>query len=144
MKGPLDGIRVIDFTMRRFGTFSTIMPADTWAEVVKVESLGPGKAKYPQTPVGYSDTPLPTRKSTPQHGEDTESILIDLLGYTWDDIASLQHDGVILQKLLRSQRSGGLGHRLSGKQDFAGILDGLHQRRRVNADEHYAHQQHAQ
>ena len=55
-----------------------------------------GKVKYLQTPVGYSDTPLFTRKSAPQHGEDTENILIDLLGYTWDDIASLQDDRVIL------------------------------------------------
>ncbi|MCH8826056.1 MAG: CoA transferase [Chloroflexi bacterium] len=55
-----------------------------------------GKVKYLQTPVGYSDTPLFTRKSAPQHGEDTENILIDLLGYTWDDIASLQDDSVIL------------------------------------------------
>ncbi|MCI0868679.1 MAG: CoA transferase [Chloroflexi bacterium] len=55
-----------------------------------------GKVKYLQTPVGYSDTPLFTRKSAPQHGEDTENILIDLLGYTWDDIASLQDAGVIL------------------------------------------------
>jgi crotonobetainyl-CoA:carnitine CoA-transferase CaiB-like acyl-CoA transferase len=55
-----------------------------------------GKVKYLQTPVGYSDTPLSTRKSAPQHGEDTENILIDMLGYTWDDIASLQDEGVIL------------------------------------------------
>ena len=32
----------------------------------------------------------------PAHGEDTESILIDDLGYTWDDISALQEEGAIL------------------------------------------------
>ena len=29
-------------------------------------------------------------------GEDTENVLIDLLDYTWDDIATLQEEQVIL------------------------------------------------
>ena len=40
--------------------------------------------------------PPSTRKMAPAHGEDTERLLIELLDYTWDDIASLQEDGVIL------------------------------------------------
>ena len=36
------------------------------------------------------------QKDGPAHGEDTERLLIELLDYTWDDIASLQEDGVIL------------------------------------------------
>jgi crotonobetainyl-CoA:carnitine CoA-transferase CaiB-like acyl-CoA transferase len=55
-----------------------------------------GKVKYLQTPVGYSEMPLSTRKPAPQHGENTEEVLIDLLEYTWDDIATLQDEGVIL------------------------------------------------
>ncbi len=55
-----------------------------------------GDTKWLQTPVTYSKTPLSTRKMAPAHGEDTEQLLIELLDYTWDDIASLQEDGVIL------------------------------------------------
>jgi crotonobetainyl-CoA:carnitine CoA-transferase CaiB-like acyl-CoA transferase len=32
----------------------------------------------------------------PMHGEDTESILIDLLDYSWDDIVVLKDEGAIL------------------------------------------------
>ncbi len=55
-----------------------------------------GPTKWLQTPVTYSKTPLSTRKMAPAHGENTEEILIDMLGYTWDDIAELQGDGVVL------------------------------------------------
>ena len=55
-----------------------------------------GAIKYLQTPVGYSETPVITRRSAPILGENTEEILIETLGYTWDDIASMHDDGVIL------------------------------------------------
>ena len=55
-----------------------------------------GPTKWLQTPLGYSKTPLSTRKMAPVHGENTEEILIETLGYTWDDIATMQSEGVIL------------------------------------------------
>ena len=55
-----------------------------------------GPTKWLQTPLGYSKTPLSTRKMAPVHGENTEEILIETLGYSWDDIATLQSEGVIL------------------------------------------------
>ncbi|MCI0796924.1 MAG: CoA transferase [Chloroflexi bacterium] len=55
-----------------------------------------GPTKWHQTPVGFSETPVSTRRMAPMHGEETETILIDLLGYTWDDIEVLKDDGVIL------------------------------------------------
>ena len=55
-----------------------------------------GPSKWPQTPLTYSKTPLSTRKMAPALGENTEEILLDLLGYSWDDIVSLKDDHVIL------------------------------------------------
>ena len=55
-----------------------------------------GPTKWVQTPVGYSRNPVSTRKMAPAHGEDTESLLIELLDYSWDDIATLQEANVIL------------------------------------------------
>ena len=55
-----------------------------------------GPSKWLQTPLGYNKTPFSTRKMAPAHGENTEEILIETFGYTWDDIATLQNEGVIL------------------------------------------------
>ena len=38
LRGPLDGLRVIDWTMSQFGSVSTMMLADTGTEVIQVES----------------------------------------------------------------------------------------------------------
>ncbi|MCH7606633.1 MAG: CoA transferase [Chloroflexi bacterium] len=55
-----------------------------------------GPSKWLQTPLGYSKTPLSTRKAAPAHGENTEELLIETLGYTWDDVTTLHDEGVIL------------------------------------------------
>ncbi len=55
-----------------------------------------GPTKWLQTPVTYSDTPVSTRKTAPELGENTEEVLLDVLGYSWEDIGKLQADGVIL------------------------------------------------
>ena len=55
-----------------------------------------GPSNWAQTPVKYSRTPLSTRKMAPALGENTEEVLLELLGYTWDDIATFQDKGVIL------------------------------------------------
>jgi len=64
--------------------------------IVDFEHPALGHTKWLQTPVTYSRTPLSTRKMAPTLGQDTEEILIDLLGYTWEDIESLNTAGVIL------------------------------------------------
>ena len=55
-----------------------------------------GPTKWLQTPLGYNKTPLSTRKMAPAHGENTEEVLMEALGYTWDDIGALQEAGAIL------------------------------------------------
>ena len=54
-----------------------------------------GPSKWLQTPVGYSTTSISSIKSAPGHGENTEEILMDSLGCSWDDIRVLQEEGVI-------------------------------------------------
>ncbi len=56
--------------------------------------LGPVKmTNHPNT---YSETPAGIWREAPELGQHTEEILIDELGYTWDDITRLQEKGVIL------------------------------------------------
>lgn len=47
-------------------------------------------------PAQFSRTPGKIRLPDPQLGEHTEEILIDTLGYSWDDIAALKAENVIL------------------------------------------------
>ena len=42
-----------------------------------------------------SKTPGNARGRAPELGENTELILTELLGYSWDDIARLRDSGVI-------------------------------------------------
>ena len=44
----------------------------------------------------YSETPAGIWKEAPEVGQDTEQILIENLGYDWDDISRLQDAGAIL------------------------------------------------
>ena len=47
-------------------------------------------------PVAISETATSIRRGAPELGQDTEGILIDELGYDWDDIGKLQEAGAIL------------------------------------------------
>jgi len=56
-------------------------------------ALGP--IKVLGIPVGLSKTPGSVRIPAPELGQHTEEILIDLLGYTWDEIAALKDEEII-------------------------------------------------
>ena len=64
--------------------------------IVQYDHPAIGLSNWLQTPVNYSKTPLSTRKMAPALGENTEETLVDLLGYTWDDIVALKDKNVIL------------------------------------------------
>ncbi len=55
-----------------------------------------GDVKMCNFPVTFSETPAGVWKEAPELGQDTESILIDELGYDWSDIQRFQEAGSIL------------------------------------------------
>jgi crotonobetainyl-CoA:carnitine CoA-transferase CaiB-like acyl-CoA transferase len=55
-----------------------------------------GSVKMCNFPVGFSETPAGVWKEAPELGQDTETVLIDELGYDWDDIRRVQEAGAIL------------------------------------------------
>jgi len=54
-----------------------------------------GPIKVVGQPVTFSKTPGSVRAPAPEFGEHTEQILIDFLGYTWEDVAQLKEEEVI-------------------------------------------------
>jgi crotonobetainyl-CoA:carnitine CoA-transferase CaiB-like acyl-CoA transferase len=54
-----------------------------------------GKVRMCNFPVTFGSTPAGVWKEAPELGQDTETILIDELGYDWDDIGRLQEAGAI-------------------------------------------------
>lgn len=54
-----------------------------------------GPTKIVSTPLGFSETPVSLRREAPEFGQHTEEILIDILGYSWDDIVKLKDEEVI-------------------------------------------------
>ena len=55
-----------------------------------------GPIKMCNHPNIYSETPSGIYREAPELGQHTEEILIEELGYTWDDITTLQEKGAIL------------------------------------------------
>ena len=55
-----------------------------------------GDVKMCNHPNIYSETPAGLWREAPELGQHTEQILIDELGYDWDDISELQEAGAIL------------------------------------------------
>ena len=54
-----------------------------------------GEIKFPAFPVEFSKTPGKVRKPAPELGEDTEMILTEICGYSWEDVERLKQEGVI-------------------------------------------------
>jgi len=54
-----------------------------------------GKTRVLNVPVQFSKTPGSIRREAPEFGQHTEEILIDLLGYDWEQIRQLKDEGII-------------------------------------------------
>ena len=55
-----------------------------------------GPVKMCNHPNIYSETPSGIFREAPELGQHTEEILVEELGYTWDDVTTLHDKGVIL------------------------------------------------
>jgi len=60
-----------------------------------IGTVSDGDLEYrlPAVPVQFDERPPPMRRA-PEHGEHTESVLLEL-GYSWEDIAALKDAGVL-------------------------------------------------
>ena len=47
-------------------------------------------------PIGFSKTPTTLRSLGPELGQDTEQILVESLGYSWEEVVALKEEGAIL------------------------------------------------
>ncbi len=54
-----------------------------------------GKVKVVGVPIGLSKTPGVIKCEAPELGQNTEEVLIELGGYTWDEISTLREEEVI-------------------------------------------------
>jgi crotonobetainyl-CoA:carnitine CoA-transferase CaiB-like acyl-CoA transferase len=63
--------------------------------IVDYEHPVAGKTQLVGVPVALSQTPGNARGRAPELGENTEMILTELLGYSWDEVAKLREGGAI-------------------------------------------------
>jgi len=54
-----------------------------------------GEMRFPGFPVEFGKTPGKLRKAAPELGEDTETILTEICGYSWEDVERLKEKKVI-------------------------------------------------
>lgn len=64
--------------------------------IIEVDHPSLGKLKEIGIPVAFSRTPGSIREPAPQLGQHTEEVLVDILGYSWDEIERLRNKGVLL------------------------------------------------
>lgn len=62
--------------------------------VVEIDDPIHGKVKVPGIPVKLSETPGKIERLANELGQHTEEVLMELCGYTWDDLAKLRDEGV--------------------------------------------------
>ncbi len=98
-----DWIRVFEQNNAGFGyaPIQTVDEAGRDADVIAnryvVDFAHPifGNVKLAGFPVEFSETPAYIRAEAPEHGQHTEEVLIDVLGYDWDRLSRLRDDRII-------------------------------------------------
>jgi len=63
--------------------------------IVDYEHAAFGKTQLVGVPVILTKTPGNPRGRAPELGEQTETLLTELLGYSWEDVAKMQEEGAI-------------------------------------------------
>jgi len=63
--------------------------------VAEIDHPSLGKVKMVGNPVNFSGTPVTVDGFAPMFGQHTEEVLLDVLGYDWDQIAQLKDEEVI-------------------------------------------------
>ena len=54
-----------------------------------------GRVKLGGFPVHFSETPASVTSLSPQMGQHTEEVLLEMGGYSWEEIGELREQGVI-------------------------------------------------
>jgi len=85
-------------------TFSWVNTVEEFADdpqtlandyVVDYEHPAWGKTRMPGFCVGFDRTPCSISRPAPELGQHTEEILVDVLSYSWDEVAALKEEEVI-------------------------------------------------
>jgi len=63
--------------------------------IIDVEHPTLGKVKMTGFPFKFSETPAGVWRTAPQFGQHTEEVLMDLLGFTWEELEKLKEAEVI-------------------------------------------------
>ena len=63
--------------------------------IVSVDHPTHGPYETLATPLKFSDSEVKPRGAAPEMGQHTEQVLVDELGYSWDEVESLREDGAI-------------------------------------------------
>jgi CoA:oxalate CoA-transferase len=93
----LDAFGQAGLTVSPVNEMADVVPdlqAKAMGYIMDVDDPDKGKVTVPGMPVKLSKTPGKVTKLAPQLGQHTEEVLIDVLGYSWEDIAKLREQGV--------------------------------------------------
>jgi crotonobetainyl-CoA:carnitine CoA-transferase CaiB-like acyl-CoA transferase len=63
--------------------------------IVEYDHPSMGRIKTFGYPMEFSETPMSIKSRPPEHGEHTEFVLLEIGGYSWEEIAQFREEGVI-------------------------------------------------
>ena len=63
--------------------------------IAAIEHPTHGRLEMLNLPVGLSETPSQIGGVAPEFGQHTEQILVDELGYSWEEVAALKEQEIV-------------------------------------------------